>query len=166
MKSNWKVLLVVMFFALLAVSLVACGPAAPAVDTAVQEAAAEAQAKLAEMEAQLAEAEAAAETAKSASAEELTAAQAELEAAKAAAAEAEAAAAECAVLRRERTRDEHVARRIERRAAGLVGQVAAVVHTPLVRSVGVEVRDVHVATTGTGQSGPAEVHRVVHVSRQ
>jgi multiple sugar transport system substrate-binding protein len=90
-----KTLLVVLVFALLAISLAAC--TAPEVDTAAQEAAekaaAEAQAKLEEMEAQLAEAQAAAE---SASEEELEALQAELEAAQAAAADAKAAAEDAA----------------------------------------------------------------------
>ena len=96
MNSKSKVLAFLLVVALLLVALSACGPTAPAVDSAAQEAAeaaaAEAEAKLAEMEAQLAEAEAAAEAAKTATEDELAAAQAELEAAQAAMEEAEAAA--------------------------------------------------------------------------
>jgi multiple sugar transport system substrate-binding protein len=99
--TKFKALLLVLVFALLAVSLVACAP--PEIDTAAQEAAeaaaAAAEEKLAEMEAKLAEAQAAVEG--TVSEDDLAAAQAALEAAKAeaeaaamAAAEAEAKAAE------------------------------------------------------------------------
>ncbi len=88
MNSKNKAFLFVIIFALLAVSLAACAPAAPAVDTAAEEAAAQ----LAEMEAKLAEAEAKAGEASSASEDELAAAQAELEAAQAALEDAQAAA--------------------------------------------------------------------------
>ncbi len=96
MNGRFKVLIAVIVFALLAVSLAACAPQAPAVDTAAQEAAAAAEAQLADMEAALAAAEAKAAEAESMTADELAAAQAELEAAKAAAEEAQAAADEAA----------------------------------------------------------------------
>jgi len=101
MNGRFKILIAVVMFVLLAVSLAACAPA-PAVDTAAQEAAEAAAAKLADVEAALAEAEAKAAEAVSMTADELEAAQAALEAAKAAAAEAqaaaEAAAAEAAAM--------------------------------------------------------------------
>jgi multiple sugar transport system substrate-binding protein len=92
MNSKVRVLFYAIIVVLLAVSFVACAPTSTAEDTAAQQAAAEAEAKLAEMEAALAEAEAAAAQAESATSDELAAAQAELEAAKAAAVEAQAAA--------------------------------------------------------------------------
>jgi len=100
MNTKFKTLLLVLVFALLAVSLAACAGGTTDVDTAAQKAADEAATKLAEMEAALAEAEAKVEETTSMTAEELAAAetgleaaQAELEAAKAAAEAAAAAAA-------------------------------------------------------------------------